>query len=813
MRSSKIKILSSTVFTSLLWSSLAVAAPAPAAEAADEVTDIVVTARKRSEDILRTPVAVSVATSEDIAKKGITSVTDLAVSTPGMNVNNNSSGRADRSFQQIIIRGFTPSTSLSTTTATFIDGAPVSSPTAFSSVTDPARIEILKGPQSAYFGRNTFAGAMNVVNKEPTGEWGGSFSGMLGTRFNYREHLDIEGPIIGEALTFRLTGDRFGKDGSYRNTFTGDTLGDQKSKSGTALIVAKPFHGLTIKAFALFSEDNDGQPAQGLISARGLNDRNGATVVPNQSNCVLNGVNPYICGVAPGLSSRTPSANSVVDANIRQFLANPVGRVVKPEDGPQGYGLARKYHHYHLAADYTIGDTGLTLSSITASNREQYSLLTDLDNYGSTTVPNSVFAVGGPGYFNYPFLVERKSSDFSQEFRAAYEKGPLRATIGGSYLNNWSTAGLGGGTGTLTQASVAGQTRSRTKGVFGALSYKFFDKLTLNAEGRYQIDTLTAYAQPGGLTATTSVFVPQGFYPFGAEILRGQFKNFLPRVIAQYDFDRNTMVYASWAKGVNPGAFNTSFLTSPPATVRAAAAAGIKVGVRPEKVTNYEVGLKGRLLDGRVRYTLAAYYALWRDQINAVSLSFLDPATQTPQLIQGTANTGNVDMKGVEFEATYTLSSLISINTAASINDTYIKTYAFPTVSQLTGVTNFRGKEMPNTSKYSAALGVQFGSKFGTKDSSWFARADYAFKSGVWSSAANVVRTPAYHNVNVRLGLAQGPASLDLFVNNALNSKGYTSIADNYLFTPSFAFNSVNSAIVVGLRELRTFGAVLKYRF
>lgn len=821
------------------------AAPAMAQSADDSASsgggDIVVTARKRSEDILKTPVAVAVVTSEDIAKKGIASISDLATNTPGMNINNNSSGRADRSFQQIIIRGFTPSTSLSTTTSTFIDGAPVSSPTAFTSITDPARIEVLKGPQSAYFGRNTFAGAVNVVNKEPTGEWHGSVLGMAGTRNNYRLHADLEGPIFGDALTFRIGADKFAKDGSYRNKYNGsangdvstNTLGDQSSKSINGLLVAKPVDGLTIKAFGLYSEDHDGPAAQGLIASHAITNAAGATIVADQSNCILNGVQsgtvgsagstirvnrPYMCGVAPGLSAVAPSMNNELTQNVKDFLAKSTGRIFNGKDGVQDYGLYRKYYHLHLNIDYEIPGTGVTVSSITAMNRESYSTLVDLDNWGSDTIPNSPAAVAaGVPYWTYPFLVERKNNDFSQEGRATFDNGgPFRATVGASYLNNWILSDLGGGTGSLANvnASTAGKTQSRTKGAFFALSYKFFDKLTINAEGRYQIDTLYAYAQPTGVTITNPAIATPGFYSYGDLLLKGTYKNFLPRVIAQFEANPDTMFYASWSKGVNPGGFNTSFLTSPPATVAAAAAAGITVAVKPEKVTNYEVGIKGKLLDGRIRYALDGYFAQWRKQINTIALALVDPQTGTPQLVQGTANTGNVDMKGIEFEGSFVVNDLITLNAAGSLNDTKLKSYVSPTVSQLSGIFDYSGNEMPNTSKWSASAGIQFGGNIKSNPgSSWYARADYAFKSGVWSNAANIVRTPAYNNVNVRAGVTVGALSLDVFVNNLFNDKAYTSIADQFVFTPNFAYTSTNSALIVGLREKRTAGVQAKIKF
>ncbi len=211
--------LSTTLSTLAIAGSLVSAAPALAQTAADEpeAGTIVVTARKAGEDILKVPVTVTALTSEAIAARGIATIVDVAASTPGININNNSSGHADRSFQQIILRGFTPSGVLATTTSMFIDGVAVASPSMLNSVGTPERVEVLKGPQSAYFGRNTFAGAINIVNKVPTGEWAGAITAMAGTRKNYRLRAEIEGPIIGDLVTFRLTGERNGKNGSWKN--------------------------------------------------------------------------------------------------------------------------------------------------------------------------------------------------------------------------------------------------------------------------------------------------------------------------------------------------------------------------------------------------------------------------------------------------------------------------------------------------------------------------------------------------------------------------------------------------------------------
>jgi iron complex outermembrane receptor protein len=579
-------------------------------------------------------------------------------------------------------------------------------------------------------------------------------------------------------------------------------------------------------------QDRDGAPANGLISARTVRDKNGNVVVQGLSNCTFNvptsvntdsklagtAVNgilslPSICGTVNQLSV-APSANTNLDPVTANFLANPQGRLMP---SVQDYGLKRNYYHLHLNINYDIGDSGFSVSSLTGMNREKYGQYSDMDNYGSVLVDGNV---GGRGYYDLAYVVERKTADFSQELRLAYDNGgPIQGTVGLSYLNNWTQ----GSNGSLTSVpspvvTIAGLARSRTKGAFFGLSYKPTSQLTINAEGRYQSDTLYAYARPGGQEFKSSAVIPAGIYAEGETLLTRTYNNFLPRVIAQYDFGREAMIYASWAKGVNPGQFNTGFLSRSPAAIEDAATRGIRVEVSPEKVTNYEVGIKGRLVDGRLNYALSAYYAQWRDQANLISYNYVHPNdSATPgatEQMNGQLNTGSVDMKGVELDLGFRVSDLITLGAAGSFNDSYIKGLKSTTVSSLTGITDFTGKEMPFASKWSANANIEFhGDVVGLDDSSWFARADYMFKSGVWSNQANIAKTPNIHKVNVRAGITRGPVSLEGFVTNLLNNKAFTSIGDNWIYTADGMYGNTFSALVVGLPEVRTGGLQIKYKF
>ena len=246
----------------------------------------------------------------------------------------------------------------------------------------------------------------------------------------------------------------------------------------------------------------------------------------------------------------------------------------------------------------------------------------------------------------------------------------------------------------------------------------------------------------------------------------------------------------------------------------AAIAAGGQLAIRPEKITNYELGLKGKAMNGALRFTTALFYAQWRDQINAISIIVNDPTSATGTSFQNVAsNTGNVDLYGIEGDASLRVNDMISLEGAAAINASDIKQFKSTTVSQLTGMYDFSGKEMKYTSKYSANLGVMFrGELSGVKDGKWFGRMDWNFKSGQWSNEANILRTPDRHIFNIRGGVSKGNVSVEAFVNNLFNNHTYTSIGDNYAIDNTLARFGFFSAAVVGLPELRTAGVQVKIK-
>jgi iron complex outermembrane receptor protein len=812
------------VLASLAAAPAAFAAEPAAAPASQDAGGITVTARKRAESILKVPVTVVALSGEQLEQRGIVSVTDVAASTPGININNSSSGHADRSFQQIIMRGFTPSSTLATTTSMFIDGVAVSSPSELTSVTAPERIEILKGPQSAYFGRATFAGAINVVNKVPTGQWAGSLTGSYGTQDSNRLQGTIEGPIFGDVLTFRVTGDKYKKGGTWTNAYDGSRLGTTSSQTATGLLVFKPAANFKVKLFGLLSEDNDGAPAQARVNFRTVTNAAGQVVQTDQSNCTFNGnsvgvqgkgttvANPYFCGTLPNFVDATSFNTTNTDA-IRSWLAAGSRRVVSPEESVQGYGLKRVTQHAHTSAEWNI-NSSLTANLLAGYNREVFSTLIDLDGYDTSTFASTT---NPKGYFDFPFLIERKNQDWSVEGRLNYDAGPLHILGGVSYLKAFSISGGGGSFGALSSSNFTpgDKSQNKTTGLFGALTYDFTDQLSLSAEGRYQIDTVSIITGANGRVVTQSVYVPAGTYTPGQLIAEQTSKNFAPRVIANYKFTPDLMAYASFSKGVNGALNNANILTASAVAQAAGLAAGGTLLLKPEKVTNYEVGLKGTALDRKLRFTLATYLANWTDQVNALTIAIPDTTATTGfSFANVSTNAGNVKLYGIEGDVAWKINSMISLDAAGAINASSINSFYSTTVSKLTGVFDFSGKEQRQTSKYSANVGINFaGDIGGTKDASWLVRADFNYKSGMYTNEANTTKSAARKVVNLRGSVTKGSVSVDLYVNNLFNDTNPATIADASLFTTNFAYTSIPNSVQIGLPEKRTAGVQVKVKF
>ena len=214
-----------------------IAASAEAQTAAFE--EIVVTARKREESIQDVPLSITAFTGEEIERGGYADLEDISLQTAGMQFNNELAGtRPGRLFSNIRFRGVEGSEYSTLQTASlFVDGIFALQGAQTLALSDLERVEVIKGPQSAAFGRNSFAGAINYITRAPNME---EFSGTIkADAGQYDQHeLDVTAdiPIAPGVLALRLGGRYFNKGAMYHNA-SGDGVGEQRSESVFATLV------------------------------------------------------------------------------------------------------------------------------------------------------------------------------------------------------------------------------------------------------------------------------------------------------------------------------------------------------------------------------------------------------------------------------------------------------------------------------------------------------------------------------------------------------------------------------------------------
>lgn len=230
---------------------------------ADELAleEIVVTARKREEALQDVPLTVTAVGATKIQELGIRDARELALYVPGFS-NIASFGR--NSSERPTIRG--QSNILGAPNASyFIDGVYISGSATNTETANLERIEVIKGPQAALYGRATFAGAINYVTKKPSNEFEGNVSATLG-EFQQRDLTAyISGPIVDGQLNYYLAATHTEIGGFYDNPLDQrDDLGAEQTDAVTAKFLWTPTEALEMTALFTWLEDDDAPPALGL---------------------------------------------------------------------------------------------------------------------------------------------------------------------------------------------------------------------------------------------------------------------------------------------------------------------------------------------------------------------------------------------------------------------------------------------------------------------------------------------------------------------------------------------------------------------
>jgi iron complex outermembrane receptor protein len=760
-----------------------VATPAAAQEVAQlRLEEIVVTSRKREESLLDVPMAISAISRSQLEDLNLKNMADIAKMSPGLFYTDYGANRADRLYRSYIIRGLAVNNSnnFSDGAILFVDGAPVVSGN-MPGTLDIERVEILKGPQAAYFGRNTFSGAISVTTREPRNTWGGSAMAEYSSYNSSDVAASVDGPLVKDKVLVRISGEHQTQGGQYKNALDkSQRLGGQKTTSVSGMLKFTPTDALTVKVASSYFVYSDDPGAQVRLIGPQL------TCDPGKT-----GRNTWICGTAPRVYP-----NQLVFKFLDQRWQDlTLPRSFFQPSLTDHAGLESRNFHINGSISYTFANNWVLEST---TSFDQTKAATISDEWYDPNRANQFFGAipGVRPTWNWLYLIERRFRDFSQEVRVSSDKSSrLRWTLGGNYIK-FSTLGdvlgdvpLGA---PLVLPGALGE--ARTWAGFGGVYYDVLSNLEAGFEARYQSDFVRN--TPNGTTATPGTPIS------------GTWNSFAPRVSLKYKPTTDTTIYALWSRGTRPGTFNSTLIpgAQPPAVQQQIVAlTGAQLQVAQEKLDNFEIGAKARFLDGRGLVTLTGYTGKISNQQIAQGYTITTPSVNVGTVL---VNRGTTKLSGIELELAFQVTDELKLEGAFALNNTKITAGADTSVAPLTGGnTNVIGNRLPNAPKTQGNIQATYTRPL-TDSLNWYVGAEYIYVGGKFAETANLLSTGAQNLVNARLGVSNDTLRLELWGRNLFANKTPD------LISVAFDYNSfIGNALQIALPKRPTYGVRVNYNF
>lgn len=734
--------------------------------------EIVVTARKRDENIYEIPVSVSAFSDAVLAQAGIDNAQDLSDITPGLDFRQYDFG--GRGTPNIRVRGMiqqviTPSTQIG---ALFWDGSYIGGGGSFVPLGGLERVEVIKGPQTAYFGRNTFAGAINYIPKRAGDEWEGEISlSYSPTDANeYNVNGGIRGPI-GDNVGVSLWAG-YDRDGGDFEFGDGEPFAQFEDTSVNGTVTFDASEDLSFRLTGYYTRADD-TTTGGNIPFTTPAGACGIQYSGVYVNTLTGEETPFskdlstvpfgtFCGEFPTAENfgtprtRFPGAADLTNgqAGFDALSAlNPrsdeYGMIRTPQGGLGGW---HQTYRIQLHADYDIADH--TVSAIASRA-----------NTGTTTRVDQFF--GNPGAAILLVGNETAIREFYYEARVTSPQDqPLRYLFGVSDYNQHYNLF----TDPARTPQQVDRQRSATFSVFGSFDYDITSDITLSVEGRYTDEKFTA-VEEGVVQAPTAT------NPCGASVCNEEnsYDAFLPRVILNWKPFEGASTYASWSQSrlIGLATQAQSIATNAPALLSQAEADAIGTFLSPQKATQYEVGWKQQWENWNM--TLAAFHTTWKNQPTPIVI-FLPGGAGTSSL----RLPGDSEYTGFDLELNGQLTDWFSLTGQVAYSNGVMKQYFNrgsnestvllpPGLPSSTAVSS-AGNPVRNHPEWSGSLSPVFTGEVGERQ--WFIRGDYIYigKHFTDYSAYNINKARKQVNVRAGIDLLNG-SMIEVFGTNIFNNK------------------------------------------
>lgn len=825
--------------------------PDPAASQVLAVEEITVTARRRSENLQDTPLSITAFTADSLRRQNITDIYDLSAITPNFVTTPQLGRRLDRPT----IRGQSGTLVRGEANASyFVDGVFVSGSATQTTIDALERIEVIRGPQSALFGRATFAGAINFITRQPTDEHEGQINATIGSHDTYKLSGWLSGPLIEDKLKYFVAAgfDTYG--GEWRNNLeAGEAeipgfflpfpppgrfvpfLLDTPQRADNSKLGGQENVDVTAKLVFDLNENH-----QFLLKGQyngGSDDHFPALLVDfSELNCFRPGIDAdagpeatgFFCGELEA-DGRTSKLNlpDLVDGTTRSAFP-PFGAQSSP--APISPGQERDI--FRLLTEYTGNMDDYEIKARFSWNRDRFKSSRDIDRS-----PNR------PVFGLFSAYEEDETEDWSGEFKVIspvdndlrglvgvyyYEKrfkerdrrftGPGRPTpfvSAGGISCISDSASFDPGRCDDTQEDVT------NIAVFGQIEYDVNEQLNLSIEARYAEDE--KIARGGVLTvgdaATLTPLLASIDVASIVEdrlIVEQKTTTFTPRFIATYKPTEDVTLYGLVAKGDKPIDFNLSFFDDDTdAGELAAAVADGRAIIAEETDWNYELGLKSTFMDGRGLFNVSGFYIDWKNQaVSSVEDILLsDGSFETNNTVRSAPKSR---VYGVEVEANFAATENLLLTLGYGLAD---QKFTAPFIDARDaaldgGDGNVEGNTNSSTPKHNLNLSASYTDDLGN-DSEWFLRTYLNYESSKYASVSNLVRTGDRWLWNAQIGVQADQWNMALYVDNILDDNTprtigrFTDFANTFAAAPGIR----PTLFTINPQRGRDFGVRAQYSF
>ncbi|WP_033073673.1 TonB-dependent receptor [Sphingopyxis sp. MWB1] len=717
-------------------------------------SEIVVTAQRREQSLQDVPIAITALTAETIKDQNVQSVDDYFALTP--NVSFQSNGSRDR--KDLAIRGISNQLNpyadvRQSSYAFYVDEFNVAAGTSNPQIVDLERIEVLRGPQGTYFGRNAVGGAINVITKKPVDAFEGEIELGYSSYDTKRAQGVINIPVVSGLLAVRASGQIEKSDGHIKNINPIGGGNDSEYYTGRIQARFTPLDNLTWDFAYNYSDEEVGM-------------RN---------------------GVPTGFVTRTWA--SVYYGGTAGLIADPDGVGFYPENDTRvnfnrKQRVGSKFEYFSTRAVWDFGPVALTAVGGHLSS--------DVFNYGDVD--------GGSRDFFYEDLKLRREStsgelrlqstgtqflDWSLGASLGKDKGVSDQTTFHGADSPLCPAGTGGNCDGYEVTGAEGVSTSRYFAIFAQGTLNFTEQLSATAGLRYSWEKVTNVSQTSSNTVIT-----------GENDRVADFEDISPKFTLTYKPNRDWMIFATASRGFKSGGTQTSN------------SAALTNEFKPETLWNYELGTKFDLFDRRLRVDVTGFYMDWKDVQQTIRFQYIDPVTGLLRGVSGIANAASAESYGMEASFDARLTDHWTLGGNVGFNKSKYKEYPNALIDG--NVIDISGEQLTNAPEWTLGAQTQYTLPLGDEFEA-FVRAEWNYRDAMISNpyyylyknvAGEPFRSPSYHNVNLRLGVEDERLRAVVFVENLFDEKYYA--------------NAYEKAFYSGVQvepSYRVFGASIGYKF